>query len=437
MAALAPVSGAYDLGGTEPPALLDGWLDSKMSTVYTAYPAVTFQRLRGGLYDDPAEVFRTDYAGHVEQLFSGAATGREVMERTPGTVDELLTEEGRRRLSNSTGAFAAALTEAGAMCADWAPRVPTRLYVTSGDTEALPANTDWCRDGLRAAGARPRVIDLGPVSYEGSPHLGSAVAPPPTPSPGSAGSPARRPGTALRAGTVPGAGTARRVGAMVSGELLGRGRSADVHAFGEGLVLRRYRDGHDATGEADLMARLAGLGYPVPAVHPAAAPARTDLVLERLAGPTMLAALLAGELTAGEAGATLARLLRDLHALPGRIVHLDLHPDNVMLTPDGPVVIDWRNAEEGPPGLDWALSALILAQAAAGPYPEAAGVLAALLPHADAGTAEHLPEARARRAANPTLSAEEVAALDEAVALIGRLGPRSGGSAAQEPQISL
>jgi len=32
-----------------------------------------------------------------------------------------------------------------------------------------------------------------------------------------------------------------------------------------------------------------------------------------------------------------------------RIVHLDLHPENVMLTVSGPVVIDWRNATDGDP----------------------------------------------------------------------------------------
>ncbi len=33
-----------------------------------------------------------------------------------------------------------------------------------------------------------------------------------------------------------------------------------------------------------------------------------------------------------------------------RIVHLDLHPGNVMLTAGGPVVIDWTNVAAGPPG---------------------------------------------------------------------------------------
>ncbi|GGL92713.1 hypothetical protein GCM10010129_40570 [Streptomyces fumigatiscleroticus] len=68
-----------------------------------------------------------------------------------------------------------------------------------------------------------------------------------------------------------------------------------------------------------------------------------------------------GSPTTEEAGATLADLLRRPHRIPARVsaepadrvLHLDLHPDNVMLTPGGAVVIDWGNTQEGPPGLDW------------------------------------------------------------------------------------
>jgi serine/threonine protein kinase len=39
--------------------------------------------------------------------------------------------------------------------------------------------------------------------------------------------------------------------------------------------------------------------------------------------------------------------LRRRHRGGGAIVHMDLHPDNVMLTSRGPVVIDWSNAGVG------------------------------------------------------------------------------------------
>jgi aminoglycoside phosphotransferase (APT) family kinase protein len=55
--------------------------------------------------------------------------------------------------------------------------------------------------------------------------------------------------------------------------------------------------------------------------------------------------------------------LRHLFGPGDRVLHLDLHPANVMLTAAGPVVIDWTNAAAGPAGADVALADLIMATA--------------------------------------------------------------------------
>ncbi|MGJ5751128.1 phosphotransferase family protein [Streptomyces puniciscabiei] len=216
-----------------------------------------------------------------------------------------------------------------------------------------------------------------------------------------------------------------------TGRLLGAGRSADVYEIDDAWVLRRDRDGWgDAAAQGAVMAHVRQHGYPVPRVRPTGS--RTDLVLERLSGPTLLTALSEGRADAAEAGALLASLLRRLHAVPGRnpadprarVLHLDLHPDNVMLTPDGPRVIDWSNTEDGDPGLDWGMSAVILAQVAVDDTPPAGpahDLLAALLADPSDLTEEGLAEARRRRAANPTMTAREVELLADAERLIRRV----------------
>ncbi|MEU1213958.1 lipase [Streptomyces sp. NPDC005790] len=175
LGALAPVSGAYDFGGTELPALLRGDVEAKSGVIYAAYTLVAFNRLHP-VYDHPGEVFDDDYAEHIEELFDGAHTGRQLMAGTPETVRELLTDRGREVLEHPTGALADALRTTDAVCTDWAPEAPVRLYMASGDEQAVTGNTVHCRSALRRNGVDAPVVDFGAVDHQGSRHLGSNVA---------------------------------------------------------------------------------------------------------------------------------------------------------------------------------------------------------------------------------------------------------------------
>jgi aminoglycoside phosphotransferase (APT) family kinase protein len=210
-------------------------------------------------------------------------------------------------------------------------------------------------------------------------------------------------------------------------DLLASGRTADVFALGPDRVLRRYRDGWSAEREADIMTYVGGLGYPVPAVYEVAGP---DMVMERVDGPTMAEAMATGAVTLHDGVQILADLHTLLHALPARvaadpgdrILHLDLHPENVLIAARGPVVIDWANASEGPPDLDIALSALILAEVAVDPAHPLAEFVAAAVPvflsFTGVPAKPMIERALAIRLANITLSESEKARLASAAALI-------------------
>jgi Ser/Thr protein kinase RdoA (MazF antagonist) len=104
------------------------------------------------------------------------------------------------------------------------------------------------------------------------------------------------------------------------------------------------------------------------------------LVLERIVGPTMQEVLLAQPGSLPENAAQLADLHHRLHriaspdGLPSRgdgdrLLHLDLHPRNIILGPSGPIVIDWANAARGPAALDpaFAIAVFVTAKANVGP----------------------------------------------------------------------
>jgi tRNA A-37 threonylcarbamoyl transferase component Bud32 len=205
-------------------------------------------------------------------------------------------------------------------------------------------------------------------------------------------------------------------------ELLSSGREADVFPLDDRRVLRRCRDARSrCEREASTMEWVRGHGYPVPRVHSVDGP---DMVLDRVDGPTMAEAMFAGTTSFADAARTLCRLHERLHAVPAppgsdptsSVLHLDLHPLNVLMSASGPVVIDWANSEVGSAGTDVAVTAVILGQAASVPgelAEPAAVLLDAFLGCAGPLAAEDVEAAVAYRAHNPTLSSLELTVLPD------------------------
>lgn len=209
-------------------------------------------------------------------------------------------------------------------------------------------------------------------------------------------------------------------------QLLGAGRDADVFAVEHGRVLRRYRDARrSAEREARVMVHARAAGLPVPEVFDVAGP---DLVMARVEGPTMAAALVRRPWTLAVQARVLAGLHGAVHAVAApdwldgvastegtALLHLDLHPENVLLTPDGPVVIDWTNAARGPAEVDVADAWLVMAvarpsggRAQAAVVAAAQGTFARLFRRsAGLDLRAALPAAAARRLADPNLGPRE------------------------------
>jgi aminoglycoside phosphotransferase (APT) family kinase protein len=155
------------------------------------------------------------------------------------------------------------------------------------------------------------------------------------------------------------------------GPLLASGRDGDIFEFGPGLVLRKTRDGRKIEHEARIIQYVADHGYPVPAIKDVLDDG-TAIVMERIDGPLMVDAMLKPPWKMPAMLKTLGDLHDQLHEIPApewfpqlpdggdRVVHLDLHPLNVIMSPRGPVVIDWPNAARGEGISDAALTYVLL-----------------------------------------------------------------------------
>jgi aminoglycoside phosphotransferase (APT) family kinase protein len=160
--------------------------------------------------------------------------------------------------------------------------------------------------------------------------------------------------------------------ALPTERLVARGRWTDVYDLGGGRILKRYRDAAAApiaAFEAFVMAHARAHGVPVPEVFEVR---DGEVVMERIEGPTMLQRLTRRPHQMRRHARTLAVLHEAVHAVPapdglehpfgpgGVLLHLDLHPDNVILSRSGPVLIDWQGAVAGPAASDLVHTWLLL-----------------------------------------------------------------------------
>ncbi len=192
------------------------------------------------------------------------------------------------------------------------------------------------------------------------------------------------------------------------GELIAQGSVADIHAWGESQIVKLFHDWVPAYGvehEARNARLVYDAGLSVPAVGEIIeVDGRFGLIYERVEGSSMAESFLEESNAKPETVLQLAHLFAELHAeihnrpnvpkvpsmrpllerviheidaLPlnlkeatlkaldqmpdgDRLCHGDFHPYNVLISPHGPVIIDWNNAVVGDPLEDVARTTLIL-----------------------------------------------------------------------------
>ncbi|MBG0813128.1 phosphotransferase [Planomonospora sp. ID82291] len=216
---------------------------------------------------------------------------------------------------------------------------------------------------------------------------------------------------------------------MHVGSLIAAGRDCEILDAGPGRVVRRSRHGRTLEREAAVMRHARRHGFPAPEVFDADG---SDILMERVDGPSLLAEMVRAPGDAPRRVRVLTALLRDLagvrapgwlQAAPGcpgdRLLHRDLHPANVLLSADGPRVVDWADAARGAADADVACTWLLLATTPADPSLEAhrAAMMAAFLEDADAAAARPYLGAMAdRRRADRNITDAEKAGIEDFLA---------------------
>jgi hypothetical protein len=193
------------------------------------------------------------------------------------------------------------------------------------------------------------------------------------------------------------------------GEKIGEGAFADVHVWAPGQVVKLFKAGVPrrlSRYEARITRAISAAGAAAVGVFDEVnVEGRFGLVLTRLDGPTLLQLSRSGAMTFEQTGAILATACISVHntppppevpslrdgmegalqyqggLLPARITtailsriarlppgdglcHCDLNPGNVIMTADGPRIIDWSGAVRAPAALDLACCHIVLSELA-------------------------------------------------------------------------
>lgn len=223
---------------------------------------------------------------------------------------------------------------------------------------------------------------------------------------------------------------------MAVGEVIARGRDCEIVDLGDGQVLRRALNGRSLAVEASVMSFAHAAGVPVPRVS--SVTAEGAIVMSRVDGPVLADTVRSGARSIEEA----ARIVLGLHTLvnalaapeglaskglPGdRLLHLDLHVENIIMTAGGPVLLDWANARRGPAAADVAMSWLIMSSPLAGETEEVRQFRLAFLTELRAGidvesVAAVMPVVTEWRASDRALAPEESVAVRRAGATFPEL----------------
>ena len=191
---------------------------------------------------------------------------------------------------------------------------------------------------------------------------------------------------------------------MSVGELVGRGRTSDVYAYGSGAVIKvSHRDVPDdwPAFEARQTEAVRAIGAPAPRVLDLVdIDGRSAIVFERIDGPSLWQQMLDSPADIDRLARDFAaiqrsllglgipqglpdfvdRLMRKIANAPGlddgereealqlasslprgaALLHGDLHPGNILMGAEGPVVIDWFDATIGHPMADINRSSILM-----------------------------------------------------------------------------
>jgi len=195
---------------------------------------------------------------------------------------------------------------------------------------------------------------------------------------------------------------------MIKGDLLAKGRTAEVYLWGDDQVLKLFYDWCPppwVERETKIAEAISQTDIPAPKCFgPVIVDGRQGIVFQRIQGFSLLKLMTSNPLHIAQYARLMADLQSQIHRQDGSalpplrdwlrkdiqeakplsrtlrdfacrvledlpdghaLCHFDFHPDQIMMTAQGPMVLDWMTAFQGDPRADVARTSVILTMGSA------------------------------------------------------------------------
>lgn len=145
--ACAPMSGPYDISGTQVPIILEN--EEYSNPAYLAYNVIGWNSYYGNIYDDLSEVFQEPYASLLPDLFDGETGGGEINDALPNTVVDLV-QPGiiEDIMNNPDHPFMLAAVDNDVY--EWAPEFDIQMYYCTEDEQVFYENALIAQEHMSA-----------------------------------------------------------------------------------------------------------------------------------------------------------------------------------------------------------------------------------------------------------------------------------------------
>ena len=164
LAAAAPMSGPYDMSGTQLPIGMAA--EQYSNPAYLAYILLSWQQTYGNIYVELSEIFQEPFASELPAMFDGETSGEMINDYLAGPTTDIVQPGVFEGLMAGDHPFFLAAQDNDLY--QWVPESPIQMYFCTMDEQVFYENALVAESWMTANGGQSvSTVDGGPLDHGG------------------------------------------------------------------------------------------------------------------------------------------------------------------------------------------------------------------------------------------------------------------------------